>query len=156
MSIGRENKVFTKDMPTQKELCIAEGKPISDFEKQEDKMAHVSTFIVIDGYLYITYYANTKEPSEEPLNQTARLVYAPIDREHIGIIKIDTENIENSEVVLQAKYNEGAKRLSTMKSLQGNRLYYEATTGGSTRRIRDERWFIKKAGIYTLSWRKSD
>ncbi len=52
---------------------------VSDFEKSGDKMAHVSTFIVIDGFIYMTYYANTKEPSEDPTNQTARLVYAPID-----------------------------------------------------------------------------
>ena len=31
------------------------------------------------------------------------LFHAPIDREHIGIVKIDTENIVNSQVVLQAK-----------------------------------------------------
>ncbi len=30
------------------------------------------------------------------------LFYAPTDREHIGILKIDTQNIENSTVVLQA------------------------------------------------------
>lgn len=30
------------------------------------------------------------------------LVHAPINREHIGIIKIDTDNIANSQVVLQA------------------------------------------------------
>ena len=52
---------------------------ISDFEKPGDKMAHVSTFIVIDDTIYMTYYANTKEPSEDPKNQTARLVWAPID-----------------------------------------------------------------------------
>ena len=63
---------------------------ISDFEKTEalmnagkldefDRMAHVSTFIVIDGTVYMSYYANTKEPSEDPKNQTARLVYAPLD-----------------------------------------------------------------------------
>ena len=52
---------------------------VSDFEKTGDKMAHVSTFIVVDGMVYMTYYANTKEPSEDPKNQTARLVYAPID-----------------------------------------------------------------------------
>ena len=52
---------------------------VSDFEKTEDKMAHVSTFMVIDGYVYMSYYANTKEPSEDPKNQTARLVYAPVD-----------------------------------------------------------------------------
>lgn len=63
---------------------------VADFEKSEadaaagradatDKMVHVSTFAVIDGVIYMTYYANTKEPSEDPLNQTARLVYCPVD-----------------------------------------------------------------------------
>ncbi len=52
---------------------------ISDFEKVGDKMAHVSTFVVVDNTVYMTYYANTKEPSEDPKNQTARLVYARID-----------------------------------------------------------------------------
>ena len=52
---------------------------VSDFEKEGDKMAHVSTFKVIGDTVYMTYYANTKEPSEDPKNQTARLAYAPID-----------------------------------------------------------------------------
>ncbi len=52
---------------------------VSDFEKVGDKMAHVSTFKVVDDYVYMTYYANTKEPSEDPKNQTIRFVYAPID-----------------------------------------------------------------------------
>jgi len=100
------NTVFSQDFKTSKALQITEGKPIanaagtitagetengerfakeiadrfvSDFEKGGDKMAHVSTFIVVDGMIYMTYYANTKEPSEDPKNQTARLVYAPMD-----------------------------------------------------------------------------
>lgn len=52
---------------------------VSDFEKSIDKMAHVSTFIVIDDTVYMSYYANTKEPSENPYNQTARFVYAPVN-----------------------------------------------------------------------------
>lgn len=52
---------------------------IGDFEKPGDRMAHVSTFLVQDGFVYMTYYANTKEPSEDPKNQTARLAYAPVD-----------------------------------------------------------------------------
>ena len=52
---------------------------VSDFEKQGDKMAHVSTFKVIGGTIYMTYYANPKEPSEGPKNQTARFVYANIN-----------------------------------------------------------------------------
>ena len=55
-----------------------EEKFASDFERPEDKMAHVSTFAVIGDKVYMTYYANTKEPSEDPRNQTARLVYAPL------------------------------------------------------------------------------
>ena len=31
------------------------------------------------------------------------LFHAPIDREHIGIVKVDTQEIANSQVVLQAK-----------------------------------------------------
>lgn len=100
------NNVFSNDCKTSKELTVTEGAPIaevaktiaagetengkafaneitdcfiSDFEKPGDKMAHVSTFIVVDGIVYLTYYANKKEPSEDPKNQTARLVYAPID-----------------------------------------------------------------------------
>jgi hypothetical protein len=33
------------------------------------------------------------------------LFHAPIDREHIGIVKVDTEDISKSEVLLQAKMN---------------------------------------------------
>jgi hypothetical protein len=52
---------------------------VSDFEKEGDKMVHVSTFTVIDGIIYMTYYANTKEAAEDPNNQTARLVLCPVD-----------------------------------------------------------------------------
>ncbi len=63
---------------------------VADFEKTaelafegkvdaKDRMAHVSTFIVADNTVFMTYYANTKEPAEDPKNQTARLVYAPLD-----------------------------------------------------------------------------
>ena len=79
-----ENRVFSDDIATEKELVIAKGGPIayvvktisadagqaalqkgekfaaevaerfvSDFEKADDKMAHVSTFAVIDDTVYI-------------------------------------------------------------------------------------------------------
>ena len=51
-----------------------------NFEKPGDKMAHVSTFLRLGDTIYVTYYANTKEPLEDPKNQTARFVFAPIDR----------------------------------------------------------------------------
>lgn len=64
---------------------------VCDFEKPGDKMAHVSTFIVVGDTVYMTYYANTKEPSEDPKNQTARLVYAPLsDLENKTYIELQT------------------------------------------------------------------
>ena len=42
-----------------------------------DKMVHVSTFCVIDGTVYATYYANTQNAKEDPTYQTARIVYFP-------------------------------------------------------------------------------
>ena len=52
---------------------------VSDFEKAGDQMVHVSTFLVMNDTVFVTYYANTKDPAEDPKNQTARFVYAPID-----------------------------------------------------------------------------
>lgn len=113
-------RVFSEDVKTNKELVITPGRPIaeshklsfdralvekvgegfareieenfvSDFEKDGDKMAHVSTFIVIDGTVYMTYYANTKEPSENPETQTARLAWAAVnDIDNKSFIDIQT------------------------------------------------------------------
>ena len=81
-SVGRRIPAETREAVMEKGNAFAReisDSFVSDFEKTEDKMAHVSTFIVIDDTVYMTYYANTKEPSEDPKNQTARLVWAPID-----------------------------------------------------------------------------
>ncbi len=57
-----------------------ENRFVTDFENSaSDKMVHVSTFMVIDGIIYMTYYANTQNAAENPENQTARLVYCPAD-----------------------------------------------------------------------------
>lgn len=74
---------------------------VSDFEKPGDRMAHVSTFIVINGVVYMTYYANTKEPLEDPKNQTARLVWAPIDDiedKHFIDIQTTGDNVDGKTV----------------------------------------------------------
>ena len=53
---------------------------ISDFENPEtDKMAHVSTFALIDDIIYMTYYVNKAGAEENPRNQTARLSYCHKD-----------------------------------------------------------------------------
>ncbi len=64
---------------------------IGDFESPLDRMAHVSTFLVMGDTVYMSYYANTKEPSEDPKNQTARLAYAKLDdMENKTILDIQT------------------------------------------------------------------
>lgn len=50
---------------------------IGDFEKEGDKMVHVTTFIEANGMIYMTYYANTATGAEDPNFQTARLAYCP-------------------------------------------------------------------------------
>lgn len=56
-----------------------EDRFVANFEREGDKMAHVSTFVVIGDTVYMSYYANMKEPSEDPKDQTARLAYAKLD-----------------------------------------------------------------------------
>ena len=63
---------------------------ISDFEETDehvkkglcetaDKMVHVTTFLTLGGYVYMTYYANSSNGAEDPKFQSARLVYAPVN-----------------------------------------------------------------------------
>ena len=59
--------------------CEITERFVSDFEKPGDQMAHVSTFLVDGGFVYMSYYANTKDPVEDPQNIIARLAYAPLD-----------------------------------------------------------------------------
>lgn len=65
---------------------------IANFENQEkDQMAHVSTFLYLDGYIYMTYYANTQGTAEDPNFQTARLAYCPMERtEEMTILDIQS------------------------------------------------------------------
>ncbi len=51
---------------------------VSDFEKEGDKMVHVSTFLVLEDTIYMTYYANTEAAAEDPNHQRARLAYCPV------------------------------------------------------------------------------
>jgi len=50
---------------------------IGDFERENDKMCHVSTFCFVDNYIYVSYYASANSGEENPDYQSARLAYAP-------------------------------------------------------------------------------
>lgn len=52
---------------------------VTDFKKTGDLMVHVSTFAIIDGIIYMTYYANPAGDKEDPDHQTARFVFCPAD-----------------------------------------------------------------------------
>ena len=52
---------------------------IGDFEKNGDKMCHVSTFCYLGDKIYVSYYANTSSDKDNTDYQTARLAYAPVD-----------------------------------------------------------------------------
>ena len=55
------------------------GSVIGDFEKQGDKMCHVSTFCYVGDKIYVSYYASVDSSEENPNFQTARLAYAPVE-----------------------------------------------------------------------------
>lgn len=79
---------------------------VSDFEKDGDKMAHVSTFLVVGDTVYMTYYANTKEPSEDPKNQTVRFVYAPLnDINNKTYIDLQTTGDKVGEKIIDKVYD---------------------------------------------------
>lgn len=50
------------------------------YAEREDKMVHVSTFIVTNNEIYVSYYANNANDMEDPNNLKARLVWAPMDK----------------------------------------------------------------------------
>ncbi len=61
------------DFERTEEYCKKHG------EENPDKMVHVPTFTIIDGMVYMTYYANIGAASETPDQQEARLAYCPLD-----------------------------------------------------------------------------
>ncbi len=52
---------------------------ITDFKKEGDLMVHVSTFAILNGMIYMTYYANPHNVEEHPKYHTARMVCCPLD-----------------------------------------------------------------------------
>ena len=65
------------------------GSVIGSFEKDTDKMCHVSTFCFTKDFIYVSYYANTFLPDENPDYQVARIAYAPVgDYENKTVVDI--------------------------------------------------------------------
>ncbi len=75
----------------------------ADFERGGvDQMCHVSTFIATDDMVYMTYYANTQNPQENPHFQEARFAYCPKEHpENMTIVDIQSagESLDGRKVV---------------------------------------------------------
>lgn len=52
---------------------------ISDFKRDGDFMVHVSSYVVMNGMIYVTYYANRDTAAEDPHYHTARFVFCRAD-----------------------------------------------------------------------------
>lgn len=88
---------FTKELVENK---------VADFEKPGDKMVHVSTFDIIDGYIYMTYYANTIDEEENPEKQTARLAYCDVsDTNNKTYIDLQSVGETYNEMKVSAVYD---------------------------------------------------
>ncbi len=64
---------FIADFERTPEWCRKHG------EENPDLMVHVSTYIILDGMIYMTYYANNGTVHEDPKCQAARLAFCPED-----------------------------------------------------------------------------
>ena len=90
---------FVSDFEQTAELVLA-GKVAA-----KDRMAHVSAFIVVGGtWDTPVLVADCQSRSHFIVyNDELYLFHAPIDRDHIGALKIDTQNLANTNVVFHAK-----------------------------------------------------
>jgi len=82
--------------------CAAEVKEniLADFERSPaycqrngeenpDMMVHVSTYVILDGMIYMTYYANNGTVHEDPRFQAARLAFCPVDHpEEMTVVEL--------------------------------------------------------------------
>ncbi len=71
-ALVQENRIA--DFERTEEYCRRRG------ETDPDRMVHVSTFLHLDGYFYMTYYANTSAAAEDPRMQECRLAVYPEGR----------------------------------------------------------------------------
>ena len=114
---------------------------IADFEKSiaycerngsghPDRMVHVSTFKIINGVIYMTYYANTATENEDPLYQEARLAFCPVDApEQMTILTIQKAGEHLDGRLIDRLYDtillyKGGNELYLLWTASVNGLYY--------------------------------
>ena len=117
---------FLADFERSPAYCERNG------ESNPDKMVHVPTFTILNGIVYMTYYANTDTDGETPSYQSARLSFCPLDDpDDLTVIDIqkagdflDGEEITGVyDTVLMHKDDRELYVLWTAKTTQYYRFY---------------------------------
>ncbi len=105
----------------------------ADFENPEtDKMCHVSTFVVVDGTVYMSYYASTEGSEEKPDHQKARLAYCLQDKpEKMTILdilavgdKVGDKTVDGVYDTILMKKNDDNRHLYVMWTASLDGKYY--------------------------------
>ena len=89
------NENFIADFERSPAWCEKNG------EKNPDLMVHVSTYIIIGGMIYMTYYANNGTEQEDPRCQAARLAFCPADHpEDLTVVELQKvgDELDGSEI----------------------------------------------------------
>ena len=124
-------------------ICADEIKHniIADFEKTSeycrinneedpDLMVHVSTFRIIDGTIYMTYYANTGTEAEDPNKQEARFAFCPADNpSDMTILRIQKVGDDIDGKVIDAVYDtillyKGGDEIYILWTASADKMYY--------------------------------
>ena len=123
--------------------CVDEIKKniIADFERtaeyckknnesEPDLMVHVSTFKIIDGIVYMTYYANTGTDAEDPCKQEARLAFCPLDNPaDMTVVRIQKVGDMLDGKAIDALYDtvllyKGGDEIYILWTASADKLYY--------------------------------
>lgn len=99
-------------------------------EQNPDLMVHVSTFKIIDGIVYMTYYANTGSAAENPNLQEARLAFCTLENpQNMTILKVQKVGEELDGKKIDCLYDtillyKGGKELMLMWTASADGEYY--------------------------------
>ncbi len=99
-------------------------------ESEPDLMVHVSTFKIIDGIVYMTYYANTGTDAEDPCKQEARLAFCPLDNPaDMTVVRIQKVGDMLDGKAIDALYDtvllyKGGDEIYILWTVSADKLYY--------------------------------
>ena len=112
------------DFERSPDYCTRHG------ESDADQMVHVSTFDIIRGMIYMTYYANTQTAAEDHHHQEARLAFCPTDHpEQLTVLTLQKVGDLLDSRRIDALYDtiflyKGGNELYLMWTASADGMYY--------------------------------